>query len=134
MLVVQVRRYRCRRCRAVCTVVPRGVVRRRHFSAGAIGCALFLYGHERLSARTVRDRIGGFGSQDAGGWVTLRRWVAAVGQGRLFSVRSSPVDFTGRQTAERAAMTLASFAPPAARATSLGEQVFMGAEILARAA
>jgi len=134
MLVIRVRRYRCQRCRAVCTVVPRGVVRRRHFGAGAIGWALFLYGHECLSARTVRDRVGGFGSRDAGHWVTLRRWLAAVAEDGLFRVRLSPDDFTARQTAERVAMTLSSFAPPAARAASLGEQVFIGAEILARAA
>jgi hypothetical protein len=114
MLVLRVRRYRCRGCRAVCTVVPRGVVRRRHFGAGAIGWALFLYGHEHLSARAVRAHVGGFGSPDAGDWVTLRRWLAAVAQGGLFRVRRSPEDFTARQTAERAAMTLASFAPPAA--------------------
>lgn len=134
LLVIRVRRYRCRHCRAVCTVVPRGVVRRRHFGAGAIGWALFLYGHERQPARAVRDRLGGYGSQEAADWITLRRWRAAVADGRLFSVRPSPADFTPRQVAERAAMTFASFAPIDAGSASLAAQVFVGAEIVARAA
>jgi len=134
MLVLRVRRYRCLRCRAVCTVVPRGVVRRRHFGAGAIGWALFLYGHEHLTAHVVRDRVGGIGSRSAGHWVTLRRWLRAVAHGALFVVRPSPVAFTVRQAAERAAMTLASFAPPDAHGDSLSAQVFIGAESLAQAA
>jgi hypothetical protein len=36
MRVLLVRRYRCRRCGAVAVVVPRGVLRRRHFGASAI--------------------------------------------------------------------------------------------------
>jgi hypothetical protein len=87
-----------------------------------------------LPARTVRDRVGGYGSQDSGRWITLRRWLVAVAQDRLFPVRPSPEDFTARQIAERAAMTLASFAPSHTYSASLAAQVFVGAEIVAQAA
>jgi hypothetical protein len=103
-------------------------VYRRHFGAGAIGWALFLYGQDRLPARTVRDRVGGYGAPDSGHWITLRRWLAAIAHGRLFSVRPSPADFTTRQVAERAAMCFASFAPSDTRFAALAAQVFKGAD------
>jgi hypothetical protein len=133
LVVIAVRRYRCRHCGAVCTVVPQGVVRRRHFSAGAIGWTLFLLGHERLSTRVIRDRVGGHGSPEAGTWVTAGRWLKAIEGQRLFRMRAALADST-HQRAERVAMVFISFAPPALEKASLGEQAFAGAEVLAQAA
>lgn len=118
----------------MCTVVPRGVVRRRHFGAGAIGWALFLLGCERRSSRQVRDHVGGLGAAEAGSWVTVKRWLLAVEQGRLFRARPAPPFASIRQRAERVAMTLVSFAPPDIASASLGEQAFAGAEVIAHAA
>lgn len=131
--MIAVRRYRCRHCCAVCTVVPRGVVPRRHFSAGAIGWTLFLLGHEGLSSRVIRDRVGGQGCPEAGAWVTPGRWLNAVEKQRLFRIRPALAGST-LQRAERVAMALVSFAPPALERTPLGEQAFAGAEVLAQAA
>jgi len=132
-VVIAVRRYRCRHCGAVCTVVPQGVIRRRHFSAGAIGWTLFLLGHERLSSRVIRDRVGGHGSPEAGAWVTPGRWLKAIEGQRLFRIRASLAGST-LQRAERVAMVLVSFAPPALERTPLGEQAFAAAEVLAQVA
>jgi hypothetical protein len=132
--VIEVRRYRCRHCRAVCTVVPRGVVRRRHFGAGAIGWALFLRGSEGRPSRQVRHLVGGVGCPEAGSWVTLGRWLRAVESGRLLQPRAAPAIGTQRRRAERAAMMLVSFAPPALARAPLAEQAFAGAEWIAHAA
>jgi hypothetical protein len=131
--VICVRRYRCRRCSAVCTVVPCGVVRRRHFGAGAIGLALFLSGVEQRTSRQIRDQIGGVGSPEAGSWITLGRWLAAAAEGVLFRTRAAPLAAT-RGRAEQLAMALVSFAPPELASCPLGEQAFAGAEVIARAA
>src|SRR5262245_55650155 len=40
--VLRVRRYRCRLCGGLTTVLPRGLTARRHYSASAIGLALVL--------------------------------------------------------------------------------------------
>jgi hypothetical protein len=131
--IVRVRRYRCVGCHAVITVVPRGVLARRHFGAGAVGVALHAYGCEGLAARVVRDRVGGTGPPGSGGWPTLRRWLLAIGRGSLFpGVRPSPDAFDARQRAERAAMTLVSFAPPGTG--GLAARAFAGAVVASAAA
>lgn len=102
-----VRRFICRSCAAVITVLPRQILARRHFSAGAIGLALFVYGKLRGTAAHVAERVGLWG-RGPGAWRTVRRWLAAIEDGRLFQgVRSSPGDWAPRRRAERAAMTLA---------------------------
>ena len=108
------------------TVVPRGVVPRRHFSASAIGLALALFGLLGMAARVVRERV----SDSAGlhwSWPTLRRWVDAAA--RLWpSIRPSPEGATRRQQAARAASTLASYALPGeADAADLAALAFFGA-------
>lgn len=110
-------------------VVPRGVVARRHFAAGAIGLALFIYGRLAQSAAEAAVRVGCWG-RGASAWRTLRRWVGAIDDGRLFrGVRASPPGWRPRQRAERAAMTLASLVP--ATASDLGDKVFAGAALAA---
>ncbi len=124
MRVIPVRRYRCRRCDAVVVVVPRGVMRRRHFGAAAIALALFRFGAD---ARVVdiRREVGGHGETAA--WPALRRWVRAGGQARLWScVRGSPPEWGPRQVAERIAMTLVAYAP-ATTVAPLDVRVFAGA-------
>ncbi len=76
-LGVWVRRYRCRHCRAVCAVVPRGVLPRRRYSARAVALALCLWALEREPAREVRRRVSPFrhvGPSAEAGWASLRRW------------------------------------------------------------
>jgi hypothetical protein len=118
----------------VCTVVPRGIVRRRHFGAGAIGWALFLRGYEDRPGRQIRDLVGGMGRPEASSWVTLERWIRAVESGQMFQSRAAPPLASPRQRAERTAMMLVSFAPPELASAPLGEQAFAGAEVIAHAA
>ena len=131
-LAVDVRRYQCSACQAVVTVLPRGLVPRRHFSSAAIGQALLRYGQMQQSQREVRQHTSPWrvvGEAAVTGWVTLRRWLEALQGGRLFAqVRASPVTFTTRQRAERAALTLAAQAPASMAHLSLMEQVFAGAQ------
>jgi hypothetical protein len=88
------------------TVVPRKVVARRHFAAGALGLALFVYGKLGAAASEVAVRVGLWGHGPSA-WRTVRRWLTAVEDGRLFrGIRSSPPGWPPRQRAERAAMTL----------------------------
>ena len=128
--VLQVRRYRCRLCGGLTTVLPRGLTARRHYSASAIGLALFLHGMHGLSIGETRQRICtwrvGF---ETARWTTLPSWVAAIAEGRLFArVRPSSVEASLRQKAERAAATLCSLA---LAAHGLEAQVFEGAALAA---
>ena len=132
LVVLLVRRYLCR-CGASMTVAPQETRSHRLYTASAIGWALALFGVARLSACAVRARTSPWkilGKTAAEGWATLRRWVAAVRAGRLFPcVRASPIDFVARQVAERAATTLAAYAPPTGPGDEITERAFIGAAL-----
>ena len=120
---VRARRYRCRACASVITVVPRGIAVRKHYGAGAIGLALLLYG-SGLAAGIVRHAIAGTGDGELR-WRALVRWIGAVDAGSLFPrVRPAPPGWSRRQRAERAAATLRAVSPLGADEAS---QVFDGA-------
>jgi hypothetical protein len=130
--VVQVRRYRCRCCGGLTTVLPRGLTARRHYSASAIGLALCLHGMRGLSVGATRRRVCtwpmGFETER---WTTLCDWANAIDEGRLFP-RVRPLPEGGaslRRRAERAASSLCGMALGSA---SLEEQVFQGAALAAR--
>jgi hypothetical protein len=129
---VQARRYRCRRCRAVTTVMPRGVLAGMLYSAAAIAWALALYGSVRLSSAEVRRRTSPWqhiGWEASERWATLRRWARQVRGARLFTGgRRSPPDWTLRQFAEAAAARLAAHAPAAVSMAPLCHRAFFGAE------
>lgn len=130
-ITIRVRRYVCRVCRAVIVVVPQGVIAGRLFLAAAIGFALALFGARKLPMSEVRRRISPWrrvGASAFGSWLSLRRWVGAIRERRLFaSVRSSPSSFTAREVAARAAQTLAALAPPSLAAAEIEQRVFAGA-------
>lgn len=111
---VLTRRYRCRACRAVVTVVPREVLPRRQYTASAIGLALALFALLGLSAADVRTRISTWsivGPAAAGRWITLRRWIDAVRRGELFPCLLRPPDaWPPREVARSAALRLMDFA------------------------
>lgn len=129
---VRVRRYQCQACGAVMLVVPRGVITRRLYSARAIGLALAVFGVLGDTVTAVRRRVSPWrtvGPAAHGTWHTLRRWIRAIRERRLFvlSVRRSPTTFTARQVAERAAVTLAALAPVGLAALPIEARVFAGA-------
>jgi hypothetical protein len=124
--VVQVRRYLCRGCGAVITVVPRHVVPRRHFSAGAIAIALFVFGTLRAPAAIAAERVGSW-ARGAGAWRTLRRWIDALDDGRLFPrIRAAIPGWSPRRRAARAAVAIGAIVPAMFATTELG-RVFEGA-------
>jgi len=129
-VVVRQRRYQCQGCEAVIAVVPRGVLRGRHYSAGAIGLALALFGVVGQSLAEVRARVSPWsvvGATARATWLTMRRWIRAIRDRRLFArVRATPAKWSARQTAERAAMTLEALAPPTL-SDELGARAFAGA-------
>ncbi|HKQ71764.1 MAG TPA: hypothetical protein VJT73_20615 [Polyangiaceae bacterium] len=87
-LVVQLRRYRCRACKAILMVGPRGLVRRRWYGAGAIAAALTLYASGATSGST-RARVSPVqvvGVSAVERWATLVRWIEAARSGALFGV------------------------------------------------
>lgn len=128
---LRVRRYQCQACDAVIVVVPRGVIARRLYNARAIGLALALFGVVGKTVRAVRRRVspwGTVGPSAYGSWLTLRRWIKAIRERRLFPiVRRSPATFTARQVAERAAVTLAACAPVGLSERAIEVRVFAGA-------
>lgn len=109
------RRYQCQPCGAVVVVGPRGLLRRRLYSAGAVALALAFYGVAALPAAEIRRRVSPLrlvGATAAAGWASLRRWCRAVRAGRIFpAVRALPTEATLRAVAARAATTLAAYGP-----------------------
>jgi hypothetical protein len=78
---VTVRRYRCRGCGAVVTVVPRGVAPRLRYRLRAVAWALGRW-WQGVSAAEVRREVSPFehvGEEARRGWPSLRRWVDMLG-------------------------------------------------------
>jgi len=109
------------------------VTARRHYAATAIALAVALYGVVGLTASKVREQVSPWRvPEEATSWPTLRRWLCAIAQGALFArVRRVPASFGRRQVAERAATTLAAYAPPPAAAWPIEHQAFAGAVAMA---
>lgn len=110
------RRYACQRCKAVVVVRPRGVMPWRRYTAAAIAFALWLWGVDGKTDANVRDTVAvepkpGLSRPER--WTTLRRWAAAVREGRLWRCVSDGTSWTLRQCAERAARFVAGFADTA---------------------
>ena len=79
---VTVRRYRCRGCGAVVTVVPRGVAPRLRYRLRAVVWALGRW-WQGGSAAAVRREVSPFahvGQEARRGWRSLRRWVEMLGR------------------------------------------------------
>jgi len=110
--------------------LPRGILHRRLYSAGAIALALALWGVTGLAPPEVRRRVSPFtivGATAAAGWASLRRWSRAVRAWRLFPVvRALPGEASLRQVAARAATTLAAYAPGAG-GLPIDSAAFLGA-------
>jgi hypothetical protein len=130
-VVIQVRRYRCRACKAVLVVGPLGLVRGRWYGAGAIALALEAYARGETS-NSIRRRVSP--SSTVGGsacerWMTLVRWIEAARGGGLFAV-SGLGEFSRRRVAEHVALALAGRAGRAL-GEDLANAAFAGAAIAA---
>jgi hypothetical protein len=126
------RRYHCLACGAVLLVVPRGVLRRRLYSASAIALALALWGVDGLASGDVRARVSPWrivGATAAMGWASLRRWARAVRAGGLLAQVRALSGVRLREVAARAATTLAAYAPSSTDALPLATRAFLGARM-----
>ena len=131
LLSFDLRRYRCKRCKAVIEVGPSNVAPRRLYSRPAIAWAMALFGIDRRSAAEVAMRLQPWrriGATARRTWAQLRRWVRAIRSKALFlCVRRAPASWSHRRVAELTAMTVASHAPIELRTAPLGDQVWAGA-------
>ena len=130
LIVLLIRRYLCRNCGAILTVVPRGVARAKHFAATAIAFSLALFGIDRLPAFKVREAVNDcriVGATAASTWATLRRWIGAIHRGVLWpSLPRLAEPSTPRRIAERAAMALSAAATPTLAGLPLSHLAFHG--------
>lgn len=132
-VVIALRRYLCRSCRATMTVGPMGLLTRRLFSAAAVGLALCLWGLEKQKEAAVYELVNSWRrppEQAFTGWRQLMRWARAIAQGRLFGglLPGSPPQ-TPRAVAERAAAALGARCSPALCTAPMSQQVFAGAAL-----
>jgi hypothetical protein len=110
-----VRRYRCRRCRAVITVGPRGLLPGRRYTAAVVALALWLWAVGRRTDAEVRAAtcpVPDEGLSRPERWTTLRRWARAARDDRLWSGPAMAADWTLRQCAERVAWWMRSRSDP----------------------
>jgi hypothetical protein len=131
---IRVRRYLCTACDATITVVPRGLAAGWRYSGSAVALALALWGCMREVQAVVRRALSPgriCGQSQPQRWRTLRRWVGAVVEGRLFeALRVAPGDSV-RAVAERIALSAVGRADPAAAAASLAHRAWAGGSALA---
>lgn len=132
IVVLLLRRFLCLVCGCVATVVPRGVVCGRLYSAGAIALALALFGLGEQSEAAVRQRSSPWqvvGATAAKGWSALRRWVRAIRSGRLWpSLTALRADWSVRDVARRVASALAARGPAQLRSADPAAAAFAAAE------
>lgn len=129
--VVRVRRYKCRRCHALITVVPREVEPRRHYSRPAIALAFARFGLLGESPASVRRAVSPWRVIATSGWSTLRRWIAAVAGRTLLWAVTAPPGATEVQVATRVAQVALAHAPPTLRGAPALALVFAGAVAMA---
>lgn len=119
------RRYVCVLCGCVMLVVPRELAARRRYSLTTIALALarFAVG---VTATSIRGGVAP-GTTFEEGWPTLRRWCAAVREGRLLRWIRGVSELAGRALAERVSAVLAEASGVDARSASFEQRVWQGA-------
>lgn len=103
-IVVLVRRFLCLVCGAAMTVVPRGVIGSRLYSASAIVLSLMLWAIRGLPSSAVRRQVCPWHFvAETRHWAMPRRWSQAVRGATLFAdhIRRAPSGWTHRQVAAR---------------------------------
>lgn len=129
--IVVVRRYVCRRCDAVITVVPREVEPRRHYSRPAIALALARLGLLGETPSAIRRAVSPWMILETDGWRTLSRWIAAVRRGVLFRSAAARDGASDAAVATRVAQIAMAHAPPTDRGAPALALVFRGAIAMA---
>jgi hypothetical protein len=80
VLILHLRRYRCRHCGVIVTSAPAGLLRYVLYGAVAIALALGLWAHARQSGVKVRARVSPWraGTERWHGWRSLWRWARSA--------------------------------------------------------
>jgi len=115
-------------------VVPRGLAAGWRYSGSAVALALALWGCMREAQAVVRQALSPgriLGQSQPQRWRTLRRWVGAVVEGRLFEALRVAPGGSVRAAAERIAWGAVGHADPAAAAAALAHRAWAGGAALA---
>ena len=122
-VLVLVRRYLCRECGAVLTVLPRGVTARHLYPLWVIVLGLTIWTSGQTAAE-VRRALSPFRSSSQG-WPSLQRWARAdwlVPKSSGSTLAGPPLS-----RARTLVQLYAGFAPPSSRSLSLIEMTCEGA-------
>lgn len=121
-IVIACRRYLCTSCGAILTVVPRGVVPRRHYGHAAIAMALTLWAITHEPEADIRRRVCArqISDESPARWPTLTRWARAA-RDALGAAALSLKD-----AAARAAQIAIGRAPPELRRAPRWAQAYAG--------
>lgn len=113
------------------TVAPRETATGRLYTLPAVAWALALFGVARFPEAEVRRSTSPWqvvGAAAVRRWQSLRRWIAAVGERRLFlKLPRPPSGCSLRQAAERIAIAVSAHAPPTLASVPLPARSFFGA-------
>lgn len=111
---VTVRRYQCQQCRLVMAVTTEALLPRKHYGAGTIGLALWLWSVTRWSAAKIREVLSPrkmLGAAAASGWASVKRWAGQASSGGLWRAISTKLEAALRQQTERVMRQLSAFGP-----------------------
>jgi len=122
-VAISCRRYVCA-CGCVMLVVPRELSPWRRYTLVTI--ALALAGIAACeSARALRARLAP-GSTFEEGWPSLRRWLRAIMEGRLFRWIRGVSELAGRRLAERVSVVIAETSGLDVRSASFESRIVAG--------
>jgi hypothetical protein len=111
---VTVRRYQCQQCGLVMTVTTEALLPRKHYGAGTIGLALWLWSVTRWPVAKVRRELSPrkrLGAAAASGWASVKRWAGEASAGGLWRAIGTKLEAALRQQTERVMRQLSSFGP-----------------------
>ena len=110
-----VRRYQCQDCGLVMTVTTEALLPRKHYGAGTIGLALWLWSVTRWPAAKVREMLSPWtriGPAAATGWASVKRWAREACSGGLWQAIGTTLETGLRGRTERVMRQLEALGPP----------------------
>lgn len=111
---VTVRRYQCQQCRLVMAVTTEALLPRKHYGAGPIGLALWLWSVMRWPAAKVRRALSpwkALGAAAATGWASVKRWARQASAGGLWRAIGTTLEAGLREQTQRVMRQLESLGP-----------------------
>lgn len=111
---VTVRRYQCQECHLVMTVTTEALLPRKHYGAGTIGLALWLWSVTRQSAAKVRQALSPrtrIGAAAVRGWASVKRWAGEACSGDVWQAVRTTLQVDLRADAERVMRQLRALGP-----------------------